>query len=250
MSSSFLEIGSFWQLLWGYLQRLAMTSAFGAWQTKKSYLPTRHFPKGCCLFPIHEVVSLIENPNNRDMANVLNHFSGCSPPIPGQIKPPLFDFIDFVHLIIDPLHNFLRISDKLLDLLFDEALSSKGDICSNCHTKGKKRKCADPCSCSCHISVQDIILDQIKNKIGVSHFEFYEGKTGEMEWTSLQGDDKMAILKKLDLGAFLTPERSVIIRSLWDDFLKLNHSLHASLQELCRKSAPQDPVITLDDFPQ
>ena len=58
----------------------------------------------------------------RLLDEVLRAFSTGQCTIPGQDRPPLFDFIPFDRVIIDPLHAFLRISDKLIDLAFEEVI--------------------------------------------------------------------------------------------------------------------------------
>jgi len=59
----------------------------------------------------------------RSLDEVLKAFSNGRCTIPGQERVPLFDFIPFDRVIIDPLHAFLRISEKLIDLAFEEVIS-------------------------------------------------------------------------------------------------------------------------------
>jgi len=198
---------------------------------------------------------------SRKMEEVLDYFSGCSKKeIPGQDRRPLFDFIPFSRVIVDPLHAFLRISDKLISLMIEEALELEGYVCGTCSTKKGKRKCRDGCECDCHISSQEAIEKEME-RIGIRHFYFFQGKDGKgTDWTSLQGDDKSEILKKFNLEAILSPERAQLVGQLWSDYLIINRSLHASVEILMGQECPtsQDEpgvirgkgkVLTLKEFP-
>ena len=169
----------------------------------------------------------------RSLAEVLRAFSSGRCTIPGQERPPLFDFIPFDRVIIDPLHAFLRISEKLIDLAFEEvtfavhisffsppfsnlthvddkqALEIKSAVCASC-VKGRRRSCHTTCDCCCHTPITDIIEAEM-HRLGIRHFEFFEGKKkSDLCWTSLQGDEKMAVLKNFDLTKIFASNRAQV----------------------------------------
>jgi len=200
----------------------------------------------------------------RNMEDVLKFFTGCShEEIPGQEREPLLKFIPFERVIIDPLHAFLRIGEKLIDLVFEEALEVNEAICSVCQTKRKGKFvkiCSEGCNCGCHINSQTLIADEM-HTLGISRFEFFESKAGKTEWTSLQGDEKIEVLRRFNLSRILLPERAKVIGELWSDFLVINRSLYATIAQLEGKEPPpivilqegfrgQGPLIPLSSFPQ
>jgi len=91
----------------------------------------------------------------RKMDEVLAAFQPCThASLPaGQIRKPLFPFIPFDRVLIDPLHAFLRIGGKLIDLAFEEALEIDFAFCTNCYKGGQKKKSClgdQECQCECH----------------------------------------------------------------------------------------------------
>jgi len=54
------------------------------------------------------------------MQDMLDSFQSGNQSLPGQESPPLFHFIPMSRIILDPLHAFLRIGDKLINSVIDE----------------------------------------------------------------------------------------------------------------------------------
>ena len=94
----------------------------------------------------------------RDLKKILAEFQKCgSSSDPGQERPPIFDFIPFQRVMLDPLHLLLRIAGKLQSLLFNDLLSKEEGKCGQCFLRGKVI-CKPGCKHACHISIRDCIL--------------------------------------------------------------------------------------------
>lgn len=145
----------------------------------------------------------------RKMEDALRSFPTCpsasaSHKPPGQIRSPLFPFIPYERIIIDPLHAFLRIGEKLIDLAWSEALLTETAICEKCSKNGK---CASGCVCTCHRDIKANIVEEMK-RLGINHFEFYKNKlTNKLDWTSLQGNEISEVLKNFNLTKILSDAR-------------------------------------------
>jgi len=49
------------------------------------------------------------------------------------------------------------------------------------------------------------------HRLGIRHFEFFEGKKkNDLCWTSLQGDEKMVVLKNFDLTKLFSSDRAKV----------------------------------------
>ena len=58
--------------------------------------------------------------------------------------------------------------------------------------------------------------------IGLSHFQFYESKTkGKYDWTTLNGTEKLNVLKNFEVSKFVSGERGKKMEFLWREFLRL-----------------------------
>jgi len=85
-----------------------------------------------------------------------------------------------------------------------------------------------------------------------------------LDWTTLQGDQTLEALRSLQLENFLPPSRAIVIGKLWHDFIIINRSMNATLEELKgeklksreepkdkpRRGGTWDDVIRAIDFPR
>jgi hypothetical protein len=116
----------------------------------------------------------------------------------GHIKPPLFDMISIDHIIFDELHVFLRVTDRLWDLVLAEI---------------KERGLFNDLT-------QKVIIKEMQ-RIKVP-FYFWENKESHnWKYTSLMGDNKEKVLRFFDLKLLFRPSRAQLIRNLWDQFFQL-----------------------------
>ena len=146
----------------------------------------------------------------RNMAEVLRAFSECKTPPVGQQRAPLFPFIPFQRVLIDPLHAFLRIGGKLIELAWEEALRTDAGMCTKCTTSGKKKtSCAADCTCLCHSPIKEKITNEML-RLKINHFEFFFSKLdkNKLDWTSLQGNEISDVLKNFDLEKIFPKNRA------------------------------------------
>ncbi|RHZ86208.1 hypothetical protein Glove_53g56 [Diversispora epigaea] len=107
------------------------------------------------------------------------------------------------NIVFDELHVFLRITDRLWELVLSE-IKERG-LFNNLTRK--------------------IILDEMK-RLKIS-FQFWENKDSHnWEYTSLVGDDKKKVLEFFNLELLFRPSRAHLIRKLWDGF----NSLYCALK--------------------
>jgi hypothetical protein len=125
--------------------------------------------------------------------------------INGHTKEPLFHMITLQNWVVDELHIFLRITDRLMELM----LSDLRRETANEETWKEK-----------------ILLEMKRLKIP---FQFwYERNSNNLSHTSLMGPDKLKILRELDLTAiFQSRARAMQIHALWDQF----HDLYYLIQD-------------------
>ncbi|XP_060065214.1 uncharacterized protein LOC132545546 [Ylistrum balloti] len=144
------------------------------------------------------------------------------------VNPLLFPEIPLCDVVVDILHLFLRIMDKLLALLITELrtvdnISSQRSLSAGVLDK-TKLKCIPQ-------------FENVLQNIGVK-FVFFINKNKEFEYTDLQGPDKEIVLGKLqikDLG--LSEERSSQIQEVWNQFSVINTMLKSrcDVNELVEK---------------
>ncbi|RHZ53505.1 hypothetical protein Glove_441g3 [Diversispora epigaea] len=115
--------------------------------------------------------------------------------INGHIFPPIFNMIPIDNIIFDELHVFLRITDRLWELILSEI--KEHGLFNNMTRK--------------------VILDEMK-RLKVS-FQFWKNKDSHnWEYTSLVGEDKKKVLEHFNLELLFRPSRATLIRKLWDEF--------------------------------
>ncbi|RGB38961.1 hypothetical protein C1646_755055 [Rhizophagus diaphanus] len=107
-------------------------------------------------------------------------------------KPELFPAIKQENYIPDELHLLLRISDMLMECLFND-LFKKKDF-------ERLIKCQ---------------IEQVMKSINV-HFEFFKSKfhSGKWNWTSLMGPDKKKVLQHFPVTTFISGKRDSEIDDL------------------------------------
>jgi hypothetical protein len=121
--------------------------------------------------------------------------------INGHIREPLFHMILLKNWVVDELHIFLRITDRLWELMIS-------DLC---------RETTD------EEVWKDIILLEMK-RLNISFQFWHEKNTNNLSYTSLMGPDKLKILKEFDLFAiFQSITRAIQIHALWNQFNELYH---------------------------
>ncbi|MCG7867336.1 MAG: hypothetical protein JAY74_13350 [Candidatus Thiodiazotropha taylori] len=119
----------------------------------------------------------------------------------GSKNPPLVD-IEVDHFVADELHLMMRISEVLLRNLIDDALS-KDNLA---------KVLGNP------TDNVTLLVNAIQS-CGVS-FRTWKSKSGELEWSSLSGNDLKKLLKNLPdkLIFCLNNDTSDDVRHLWKDF--------------------------------
>ncbi|PKC57799.1 hypothetical protein RhiirA1_497283 [Rhizophagus irregularis] len=116
----------------------------------------------------------------------------------GHIHPPLIDMIAINHIIFDELHVFLRITDRLWELVLAEI--KERDLFNNL--------------------TREVIMKEMQ-RLKVS-FCFWENKESHnWEYTFLMGDDKEKVLRFFNLKLLFRPSRAQLIRNLWDQFYQI-----------------------------
>lgn len=119
---------------------------------------------------------------------------------------------------------------------FHQVLILNDACCSQC-TKRGHRICSASCVHHCHTDYKEALTTAIHDA-GVKRFEFFEAKDKSIDWTSLQGDETMQVLKNLDLGVVFVGLRLEQIEKLWSDYLDINNSLHNSVDVLLQRTVP------------
>lgn len=130
----------------------------------------------------------------KNMEQIITNYKDVN----GHIHPPLFKMIAIDHIIFDELHVFLRITDRLWELVLAEI---KGRNLFNDLTR------------------EVIIKEMQRLKVP---FYFWENKESHnWEYTSLVGDDKEKVLRFFNLKLLFKPSRAKLIRKLWDQFYQI-----------------------------
>ncbi|GES91052.1 hypothetical protein GLOIN_2v1775051 [Rhizophagus clarus] len=125
--------------------------------------------------------------------------------INGHTKEPLFHMIPLHNWVVDKLHIFLRITDRLWGLMLSDL---RRDTVNE------------------EVWKEKILLEMQRLKIS---FQFwYERNSNNLSHTSLMGPDKLKVLRELDLTAiFQSRTRAMQIHALWDQF----HDLYYLIQD-------------------
>ena len=132
---------------------------------------------------------------NKSMDNIKVNYKQIN----GHIKEPLFYMIPLQNWVVDELHVFLRITDRLWELMVSDLYRETTNE---------------------EIWKEKILLEMQRLKIS---FQFWNEKsTKKLQYTSLMGPDKQKILKEFNLTAvFQSTTRAIQIRALWDQFNEL-----------------------------
>ena len=127
------------------------------------------------------------------------------------VNPPIFEFIELDHVIIDTLHLFLRVCDILIDNLIRQL--RKEDACEKTTFKsgfnvGKFH----------HMQK----FWELLNSLGIP-FKFYvNNATQKLEYRSLNGPEKLLLFEKINVNELLGNLPSAhLINKLWKNFLGL-----------------------------
>lgn len=125
--------------------------------------------------------------------------------INGHARGPLFHMIPLHNWVVDELHIFLRITDRLWELMLADL----------------RRETVNE-----EIWKEKILSEMKRLKIS---FQFwYERNSNNLSHTSLMGPDKLKVLRELDLTAiFQSRTRAMQIHALWDQF----HDLYYLIQD-------------------
>ena len=164
----------------------------------------------------------------------------------GQVLRPIFDMIDFDHIIIDMLHLLLRIGEKLITLLIadiasmadpEELQSSKEEKEREKEEKKRVEKGRKEGTNTFFFLSLDLLKETKKLKIP---FDFITLKSGELTFKTINAKNLKLLLSKLDLSKVIPLERAVPVRKLWSDFIVIYDEVRykngniPNLQELAR----------------
>jgi hypothetical protein len=132
---------------------------------------------------------------NKSMDNIKINYKKIN----GHIREPLFYMIPLQNWVVDELHIFLRITDRLWELMVS-------DLCRETTNE--------------EVWKEKILLEMQRLKIS---FQFWNEKnTKKLQYTSLMGPDKLKILKEFNLSSvFQSITRATQVRALWDQFNEL-----------------------------
>ncbi|GES82320.1 hypothetical protein GLOIN_2v1775051 [Rhizophagus clarus] len=134
---------------------------------------------------------------NKSMDNIKANYNQIN----GHIREPLFHMISLKNWVVDELHIFLQITDRLWELMIS-------DLCRE--TTDEK------------VWKNKVLLEM--KRLNISFQFWHEKNTNNLSYTSLMGSDKLKILKEFDLFAiFQSITRAIQIRALWDQFSELYH---------------------------
>ncbi|PKC67045.1 hypothetical protein RhiirA1_418594 [Rhizophagus irregularis] len=134
---------------------------------------------------------------NKSMDNIKVNYKQIN----GHIKEPLFHMIPLQNWVVDELHIFLRITDRLWELMISDL---RRETANEEIWKGK-------------------ILSEMQ-RLNISFQFWHEKNTNNLSYTSLMGPDKLKVLKEFDLFAvFQSITQAIQIRALWDQFNELYH---------------------------
>ncbi|XP_033730336.1 uncharacterized protein LOC117319683 isoform X1 [Pecten maximus] len=128
------------------------------------------------------------------------------------VNQPLFPCITPFQVVLDQLHLFLRITDKLFNLLVSELrvldnISQQATFVELDRTKIK------------HVAALENVLQQM----GIPFELFVNKDTRKLEYRDLMGPEKLKLMEKFKASDLLPDrERADQIQKLWDDFSEIN----------------------------
>ncbi|XP_069103679.1 uncharacterized protein [Argopecten irradians] len=134
------------------------------------------------------------------------------------VNEPIFPEIHLTDVVIDVLHLFLRITDKLTALLIMELRTLDNIATKSTFPSGLDKTKAK------HIAQFEMVMEQL----GI-HFEFgVEKDTSKLYYTDLNGPEKRLLFQKLQISDILEDqERSDGIQDLWNGFLEIHDLLRS-----------------------
>ncbi|PKY35367.1 hypothetical protein RhiirB3_456076, partial [Rhizophagus irregularis] len=131
---------------------------------------------------------------NKSMDNIKKNYNQTN----GHVKEPLFHMIPLKNWVCDELHVFLRITDRLWELMLSDL----------------QRETRDE-------EIWKIKILSEMQRLKISFYFWREKTNNNLSYTLLMGPDKLKILKEFDLSAvFQSKTRAEQIRALWNQFYK------------------------------
>ncbi len=142
--------------------------------------------------------------------------------------PPLFPTIPLINVVIDNLHMFLRVADRLIDLLIVELRRQ------DCIEKTKKFSSFDVTSYR-HLDH----FERFVTSLGIPSYHFWIGKQSkQLKWRTLTGPEKLKVFARINVQELLPslPETETIrIQVLWTELLQLNKMFSKRPEEVDEK---------------
>lgn len=139
--------------------------------------------------------------------------------------PPLFCKIPLKNVVIDNLHLFLRVADRLIDLLITDL--KRLDAIEKCRSFSNFMV-----SNYRHLST----YEEFVTSLGIPGFSFYIGETSKkLKCRTLTGPEKLKLfsaIKISDLLPTMPPVDTGRIQHLWDEFLRINTILSKKPEEM------------------
>ena len=119
----------------------------------------------------------------------------------GHILEPIFDHIPFYRYIIDTLHLFLRVTDKLSSLLFGDLIEQDGSDSNY---------------------LQEQYIKFLSDTCRISNPTFLD-KTGKIQLRDLVGEEMRRVYKNFEklLTIFGSHHKIDIIVKIWQDFFEI-----------------------------
>ncbi|XP_069113729.1 uncharacterized protein [Argopecten irradians] len=128
------------------------------------------------------------------------------------VNQPLFPCITPFQVVLDQLHLFLRITDKLFNLLVSElrVLDNISQQTTFVELDRAKIK---------HVAALESVLQQM----GIPFELFVNKDTRKLEYRDLTGPEKLTLMDKFQASDLLPDkDRADQIQKLWDDFSEIN----------------------------
>ena len=127
-------------------------------------------------------------------------------------NPPLFCSIPLTNVVIDNLHLFLRVADRLVDLLIVELKHQDAIARRRTFTSFDREK-------YCHLTR----YEKFVTSLGIPGFEFYIGQSSEqMKCRTLSGPEKLKVFGLIrieELQPALPEDEVATIQHLWSELL-------------------------------
>ena len=147
--------------------------------------------------------------NKKDFANFQTNYAkrvfgdGLVKYGEGQVKNPILSFVKTDDIIVDVLHLFLRISDRLIDLLFEELNNLDLTYSSDLSDRPNLKQYVD-------------FLDQINIKK-----PYYIGIKQNIFLRNLNGTEKEKLFDHINLTDFHSLSHNIEKNELWVDFYNI-----------------------------